>query len=188
MDLELEQYDFKYFDWKNPADNQVYNQILQLMESSFPVSERRTQAGQRFLFKQPDYMLLVACCDARVVAFLAWWKMRGFRFVEHLATDDALRGQGIGGKMLDLFLKADKTPCVLEVELPENDLARRRVAFYRRHGLELCPYAYMQMPLRPDFAPMPLALMSTCPLDRLQFAHVRDALYARVYTCGTDLI
>ena len=87
MALELEQYDFKYFDWKNPADNQVYNQILQLMESSFPVSERRTQAGQRFLFKQPDYMLLVACCDARVVAFLAWWKTvsythlrrRGFR-------------------------------------------------------------------------------------------------------------
>ena len=187
MTVELDALNLICLNRENPPSDQMRDQILQLMSISFPSSERRTTAGQRVLFAQPDYMVLVACRDEQVMAFLTWWEIDDFRFVEHFASDPALRGQGIGGKMLDMFLDAGKTACVLEVELPENDYARRRIAFYRRHGFEICPFDYMQLPLRPDADPMPLALMSTQPLTRKQFERVRDALYARVYTCGTDL-
>lgn len=186
MAAEFENPDFLHIAGGDvPAENLLF-QILALTETAFPEEERRAPAGQRFLFGQPEYHVLAAVKGAVLGGFLAWWQMDGFRYVEHFAVDPALRGGGLGGKMLDRFTAADRTPCVLEVEPPETEMARRRIAFYRRHGFETCPFAYMQLPLRPGGVETPLVLMATQTLQRPLFERVRDALYARVYTCGTD--
>lgn len=187
MSIELEELVFARFDSEHPMNDRQRSRFLELLEASFPAYERRTAAGQELLFRQPEYVVFAALLEGEILAFLTWWEMQDFRYVEHFASDPALRGQGLGGRMLDRFLKMAESVCVLEVELPETDVARRRIGFYRRHGFELCPFDYMQPPLRPGDEPTPLALMATQELERPQFEHARDALYARVYTCGTDL-
>ena len=78
-------------------------------------------------------------------------------------------------------LTADR-PCVLEVELPETDLARRRIGFYRRHGFAWNDYPYMQPALRPTESPIPLRLMTrNAPLPEEEFHRRKKEIYKTVY-------
>ena len=90
------------------------------------------------------------------------------------------RNGGLGGRFLD-GLTADR-PCVLEVELPETDLARRRIGFYRRHGFAWNDYPYMQPALRPTESPIPLRLMTrNAPLPEEEFHRLKKEIYKTVY-------
>ena len=71
---------------------------------------------------------------------------------------------------------------MLEVELPEDEITRRRVGFYRRHGLALNERFYQQLPLRDGDSPTPMFLMSfPCPLTDAEFVRVRREIYRHVY-------
>ena len=50
--------------------------------------------------------------------------------------------------LMDALLAEKKRPMVLEVELPEDALTRRRIGFYERHGLVFNSYPYLQPPMR----------------------------------------
>lgn len=156
--------------------------LLNLMEQSFPENERRVRAGQKRLFTHPLYRVAAAEENGRLLGFIAFWTMNGFRYFEHFATRPELRGQGVGGRLLDWTLKTLGTPAVLEVELPEDDLKRRRIGFYRRHGFFLNERPYLQMPLREGDQPMPQYIMSyPRMLDDGQFDACRRQIYREVY-------
>jgi len=71
---------------------------------------------------------------------------------------------------------------VLEVELPTDELTRRRIAFYRRHGMHLNEREYAQMPLRAGDMPVPMYLMSSPDeLNAEEFVRVRREIYRHVY-------
>ena len=74
-------------------------------------------------------------------------------------------------------------PFVLEVEMPADDLSRRRIAFYERNGFTLWrDCAYMQPPYRPEDAPLPMLLMVKGNLSPEQdFPHVRQTIHREVY-------
>ena len=56
---------------------------------------------------------------------------------EHFAVDPDERGGGYGGKALRLLCEELQTPVVLEVELPFDEMSRRRIGFYQRSGFTL---------------------------------------------------
>ena len=76
----------------------------------------------------------------------------------------------------------EKNGIILEAELPETDLSRRRVAFYERYGFKICPKPYFQPPYHAGEAPLPLLLMyyGWDSLDG-KFEEIRDTLHANVY-------
>ena len=48
-----------------------------------------------------------------------------------------MRGNGIGGAVIERLREESDKPLLLEVELPDSGpMAVRRIDFYRRHGLE----------------------------------------------------
>ena len=69
---------------------------------------------------------------------------------------------GIGGRMLDAMLaRCGKRAC-LEAELPETELAARRIGFYERHGFTVnAGYPYCQPALAPGGSPLPMHLLTT---------------------------
>ena len=159
--------------------------IYKLMDESFPSTEHRVKEGQRALFDtEPTYCVWGQKNEQTnaLEAFLAVWELDEILFVEHFATDPALRGQGLGSRLLDELAKmTDKTVC-LEVEPPENELAKRRIAFYERNGFFLNEYPYIQPSLAKGEPPIPLLIMTHGhPADKTEFEAIRNELYRKVY-------
>lgn len=135
-----------------PAD---FDAVYRLLTQSFPATERRGAAGQRALFSDSAYRVdILRAPDGGVQALIASWDFDDFVFLEHFAVDPACRSGGIGGQMLDAMLaRCGKRAC-LEAELPETELAARRIGFYERHGFTVnADYAYFQPALVPGRRP-----------------------------------
>ncbi len=155
-----------------------------LYESAFPLAERRsTSLWLALPCAEPDFHIDGICLGLRCVGFVAYWLFDGFAYVEHFAVDGSCRGQGVGGKCL-AFLRdrVGGRPVVLEVELPETAIARRRIAFYERHGYALLPTAYMQPPYREGGECLPMKLMcSDAHFGRARSEEIVVTLRRRVY-------
>ena len=114
--------------------------------------------------------------------FITWWDFGGFVYGEHFAMLPECRGAGIGGEVIGRFVADAGKPVVLEVELPTNDMARRRIGFYERHGFAVCDADYAQPPYDAGGECVPMRLMSHgMSLDAEEFERVRSILYAEVY-------
>lgn len=157
-------------------------QVFALMDEAFPDCEMRTYKGQKAILRKKEYHLELRRDEkGGVAAFLAWWELDDFCFVEHLAVSSGIRGGGLGGRLLDDFLQ-EHPRVILEVEPPESDIARRRIGFYERHGFFLNRYPYEQPPLRKECGYFPLLLMSSAaPLSEEEFLKVKEELYRTVY-------
>ncbi len=162
---------------------ECFDEVYKIMEESFPVCERRSRERQLALFEDGKYRAAVKRNgDGKICAFMLYWVLEGATFLEHFAVDKNLRGAGLGGAFLDELLKELSAPVVLEVELPETEIAERRIQFYGRHGFVLNPYDYMQPALTEGGKPVPLKIMShASTLSRGQFKAISSQIYADVY-------
>lgn len=165
------------------CDEREFDQLYALMEESFPDSERRTYEGQKALLTDPHYRLVTKSdTHNRIIAFIASWEFAAFRFVEHIAVDPVMRGSGTGGKLMASYLEESPKPVILEVELPDTELAQRRIGFYKRLGFHLNPFDYVQPPLQKGQAGLPLYIMSyPRPITAEEFSQYKDILYDTVY-------
>ncbi len=159
-----------------------FDRVYKIMEDSFPPDERRTRAGQMALLGIDKYRILVCCDDENIIGFMAIWDFGESAFLEHFAVDVAYRGNKIGEKMLKEVLADIKKQLFLEVELPNDDVTRRRIAFYKRNGLFLNEYEYIQPAMASGRSPVPLMIMtSTETVERARFEKMRALVYTHVY-------
>lgn len=173
---------YECFDANSAQITTIFPSFYDLLRRSLPQEEMRTREGQRALLQNPDYVIWCLQDAGRVTALLAAWELESFGFIEHLAVDESLRGQGIGGDLVQFYCARENRPVLLEVEPPATQIAQRRIGFYERHGFFQNPYPYHQLPLQEGFGEMPLILMSyPRPLEKSEFEAARETLYARVY-------
>lgn len=165
------------------ANDPVLDLVEQTYHEAFPEAERRDfTLVRRLILEEPAFQMRALYRADAYVGFISNWQLGDFRYVEHFAIDPAARNGGIGGAALSSFLALQSDAVVLEVELPEDDLTRRRVGFYERQGFRLDAHRYIQPPYRPGGESLELRLMCYGPLDLSQhFAEVRDAIYQKVY-------
>ena len=160
-----------------------YENIYRLYHSSFPVEERRNWVDiELILNTDKRFNMFVFSSENEFSGFLTFWKFENFVYVEHFAVSDSIRGQGIGSQIIKSFRDEQKSPIVLEVELPETPVAVRRIAFYEKLGFKVISKPYLQPPYdgKSDF--LPLLLMSTNPhFAQENFEHIRETLYTEVY-------
>ena len=117
--------------------------------------------------------------------FLAVWEFESFTYIEHFAVDPALRNSGTGSAMLQELVRKYQKQICLEVELPEDELTRRRIGFYERNGFVFNEYPYIQPPISKGKSPVPLRVMTYGKgITRQAFEEMRKVLYRRVYKCG----
>ena len=159
--------------------NNEFDAVYAIMEQSFPVEEYRSYEGQKALLKKPAYRIYAAKEERKILGFAAVWQLENWLFLEHLAVATQHRNRGIGAEILRFL--AEKR-CCLEVELPETDLARRRIGFYQRNGFFLNHYPYMQPSLGEGRSPVPLQIMTSgSTITPEEFARLKELLYTRVY-------
>ena len=156
-----------------------FPEIYRIMQASFSDDEYRPYDEQLALFEEPEYRIYYM-----PAGFLAVWEFESFIYIEHFAVDPALRNSGTGSAMLQELVKQYQKPICLELELPEDELTRRRIGFYERNGFVFNEYPYIQPPISKGKSPVPLRIMTyRSEITRQEFQKMKEILYRRVYKC-----
>ncbi len=163
-----------------------FDKVYDIMQDSFPPNERRSYGNQRALLLKDKYKIYALYDENSdsVKAFIAVYEFKDFLFAEHFAVSSAYRNQGLGTEILKELIDSTNKQICLEVEKPNTELARRRIEFYKRNGLFLNEYPYIQPAIEEGKAPMPLFIMSTkAPLMPKEYEAMKFKVYKEVYGC-----
>lgn len=141
----------------------LWTQILETYTSAFPAVERRdVRLLPALLEGKSGFRSFALCHEEEYVGFMHFWEFSTFSYLEHFAIDSAIRQKGYGSRAISWLLEhLGDSPLLLEVEPPVDDLTRRRITFYERHGLHLLDTPYVQPPYRDTDEELPMLLMST---------------------------
>lgn len=154
--------------------------IRSLYEASFPSDERRDFSEFLRLMKDDaaPFHVVALSVSGSFAGFITYWEWQDFRYFEHFAIEVTMRNGGIGFRALQAVVGASPLPVVLEVELPDTEMARRRILFYERCGFRLWDNIdYMQPSYGTGKNAMPLRLM-TC--GNMSFAGPDDEKILRI--------
>lgn len=158
------------------------NKFKAIYEESFPIEERREWGKLKLLLEGTNefFNAYAILRDTMFIGFITSWVFPDAIYIEHFATDPAMRGGGFGSEALKQLVESTSLPIVLEVEPAESgETARRRIDFYRRHGFRDLPdYNYIQPPYSPGLPSVPMTLMVHGDLDP---EVARKLLYKHVY-------
>ncbi|PTS99271.1 hypothetical protein DBR11_12700 [Pedobacter sp. HMWF019] len=136
--------------------------VKALYQSAFPVQERREWPVLLSMISSGAEMQVELVTDQeQPVAFVIWWQISDWLFIEHLAVSTAERGKNYGSRIMSHYLDAAKGNMLLEVEPPLSEEAQRRISFYERLGLYLLDYVYEQPSYRERGVVYPMRLMGT---------------------------
>ncbi len=152
------------------------------MTSSFPIDEYRNLDDQRYnTCKKDEFYLYIAKDGKEPVGFITAWKFNNFTYVEHFAVHQSVRGKGFGSAIIDK-LKEQEQRIVLEVEIPDNVTAQRRVEFYIKNEFSLCNKEYTQPAYRPQGNELPMHLMFYGDFNiDTEYNEIKKILYCNVY-------
>ena len=164
------------------ADEQ-YQFMEELLVSSFPPEEYRLLADlKEYTDHKSKFHNHVILEDDQPVGIITYWDFDRFYYIEHFATSPTLRNGGYGKKTLTHLCNELQLPIVLEVELPTNELAERRILFYQRQGFTLWENEYKQPPYRPEDDYLPMRLMVSGDLDpQTDYEDIKANIYRKVY-------
>lgn len=116
-----------------PAEYAAFEALYQI---SFPDDERKPFALMCRRAEEGKAELLSLRRDGQFVGLLFTLPHGDYVLLDYLAVDPACRNGGLGAEALRLVRARypDKL-LFLEVEEPDTEMARRRMAFYGRNGL-----------------------------------------------------
>lgn len=134
---------------------------------AFPQIERRPLDVLFDLYKNnPHFEVELAKEKDKNIGLFCYWDLDEFIFGEYLAIDSTLRNGGYGKLILEEFLSKISKPLVAEVELPETEMAQRRIGFYKRLGFNVWEgIDYLQPPYYKGAPYLPMILISHGNID-----------------------
>src|SRR5574344_2070393 len=97
-----------------------FGAVYEKMREAFPYEERRDFSEQKKCLSDARYRLKNLVCGGECVGFVSYWEYAETVFIEHLAIDKSLRGNGFGTAFLDEFSKRCSKKIILEVEPSEK--------------------------------------------------------------------
>lgn len=166
-----------------PAADTDATFVRELYMASFPPEERRPWEELWNGRHRGAPSVMVIERGGCVAGFITVWHFSVFRYIEHFATSAECRGAGTGSAAIRAVVAADASPVVLEVEKTDaNDMAGRRINFYRRNGFRVLDYPYVQPPYAPGLPSLELMLMASGDTDPAEAART---LHAEVYKVNT---
>lgn len=165
------------------ADVLNYTFMEKLLITAFPPEEYRKLHNLReYTDHTGNFYNNIIFDDEIPVGFITYWDFEHFYYVEHFAINPALRNGGYGKKVLNHLREVLQRPIVLEVEMPVEEMAQRRIHFYQRQGFNLWEREYQQPPYKPedDFLPMRLMVHGDLQCEK-DFNEIKKRIYQEVY-------
>lgn len=165
------------------SDTQLYQFMEDLLTTAFPPEEyRELNELRRYTDHANHFYNNIIFDDDTPVGLITYWDFDRFYYVEHFAIDPTLRNGGYGKKTLEFLCNQLTLPIVLEVEMPIEEMAKRRINFYQRQGFTLWENEYKQPPYKAgdDFLPMYLMVRGDLQCEQ-DFEAIKNRIYKEVY-------
>lgn len=140
-------------------DTSHFDDFYLELEKSFIEDERRDYADALRLFKEGKYEILSLMHEGKRVGFISLWNLPDFTFAEHFVIHESCRNLGFGAMALSEIKRIYKK-IVLEAEPAASDIAKRRLAFYKRNGFFENEGDYTQPAFRKTSRGVKLVIMS----------------------------
>lgn len=165
------------------SDVQHYQFMEDLLTATFPPDEyRELKKLREYTDQNPHFYNNIIFDDDTPIGLITYWDFEHFYYVEHFAINPALRNGGYGKKSLEFLCEKLNRPIVLEVEMPLQEMAQRRINFYQRQGFILWEKKYEQPPYKAGDGFLPMYLMVRGDLQCEQdFETVKNRIYKEVY-------
>ena len=164
-------------------DESLYMFMEDLMKASFPVEEYRDLNELRSYTDNKKHFYNNVILDGdNPIGIITFWDFDDFYYVEHFAIDSNLRNGGYGKKVMNALSRNIEKPIVLEVERPIEEMAERRINFYKRQGFNLWENDYHQPPYRKgdDFLPMNLMVYGHLSVEK-DYEQVKNKIHKEIY-------
>lgn len=153
-----------------------------IYEKSFPIEERRDFSLVLDIYKTDSLSLNLIYDNETMVGILNYWDFNDFLYIEHLAVSEQYRNKKIASKVLEQ-LNAQNKLIILEVELPTDELSRRRIGFYQRNSFSIQPFTYFQPPYRKGEERIKMHLMANTqlPINKTKYDEIVSLIEKKVY-------
>lgn len=154
--------------------------LWELYVESFPPEERRSKEQHEKIIHNDKFMPFHIYDDkGELVGLLNCWDCGDFIHGEHFAVFPEARNGGIGKKTIELIKEiAGSKKIIIEVEPADNDIAKRRIEFYKREGFMMNDYEYIH-PSYSNFKPYKLIVMSyPKTISQKEFETFRDFAFS----------
>ncbi|MBN2598514.1 MAG: GNAT family N-acetyltransferase [Marinifilaceae bacterium] len=142
------------------TNNSGFLLAWELYRNAFPEEECRELDLQQQIMNDINYHFDIVTVHEDFAGFILWWQFKGLKYIEHLATPVEYRGRGYGKMIVEQFIAESCDDIILEVELPDCDSSKRRIAFYKRFGFKLNTIDYKQLPMRKNGVSPEMFLMT----------------------------
>jgi len=168
-------------------DSAFFAQVDALYESAFPLHEKRSHAAKIRALNHANYQLQAWFDGELFVGMIGMWNFGDYRYIEHLAVNDTLRGQGYGKRMLNQFLE-QSPQTVLEIDPLTTDIARKRLHFYQSLGFQVNHYPHTHPTYHENLADHQLIVLShPHPIDPQQYQRFLSDLCHEVMADSTKI-
>ncbi len=162
--------------FKRVIDNNTaeFKAAIQIYEASFPINEKRALNDQIEALSDDSYHFQVIHNDnLETMGLLLNWETEDFVYIEHFAILESARGQNLGGRILEKIKSEKNIPIILEIDPPVDDISKRRMDFYKRHGFTMTKYKHLQPTYKEHD--------ETCTLNVMAYPNIDEKLYNIFY-------
>ncbi len=174
-----------------------FDTLFSIYSEALPKREQKSRAELLRMLADPAYRFFVASNESAVIGFAIVYVFPALdgALLEYMAIDRERRGRGLGAELFRATAAAVDLPLVLEVDAVEagagdNEVRRRRQAFYRRLGCRRVRGLAYVLPLPGPGPPPHMNLMihgaSSFELGRDHLRTWLKLVYTRVYHCRPD--
>lgn len=161
----------------------LYQKAIDLYKISFPAHEQREKPSQLHILQQDAYHFDIICDNGEFVGEILYWDIGEAFYIEHFCILPSRRNKHYGQKILKTY---QKTPLILEIDPPVDEISIRRKGFYERCGFVANPYSHIHPAYHRGNKGHELVIMSSPEmLDLAEYEHfnhyLQDVVMKNVY-------
>lgn len=161
---------------------ETWGKAMEIYDTSFPPEEKRPHKQHIQLMKKNNlYHFYTAMEEQTVIGIIILWKLQKFIFLDYLATLPNVRNKGYGKRIVEQLKKLVDNTIILEVELPDNDLTKRRIDFYTRLGFNLLDFPYYMPQYNNPKEKFAMLLMSSETIDQSVCKDIMHEIHTNAY-------
>ncbi len=166
-----------------PVTKENFSFVYKRLVDAFPYEERRDEEDEKTCFLKSQFNFCEITDDGESVGLVVFWIFKVFLFIEHIAINKEIRGEGYGSKTIDLIKEKYNLPIILEAEAPESEMQKKRIKFYENLGFKVNSYDYTQ-PSYHNAESVPLQILSFPKLlEKNEFEEFFKTTREVVYEC-----
>lgn len=175
--------ELKIFSTVNQINDFQFEEFYGLLTEAFPQNELRTKESFYALCKlQKNFKIISYLENGKLIAFFTLWEFNEFFFGDYFAVSKEQRNRGLGKNLLNEVYKITNRPLIIEVELPSEEMAKRRINFYLRNGFCENSYPYILPPMQKGYDGVEMQILSyPRPISENEFNKIKETLYNDVY-------